>query len=453
MSTLKEKANKKRNSRQTAKVIETPSETIKPDLSTPANIDTQRVTDRRVIETSPAAVVGVNAPDLGKPEALAVKDYQKRGAIETANPTAVAAQAVAQNPSGGITNANIEAAKTAIEEANKPLTLSDLLAEQRKKAEQEKTDAAKMQKYYALTDAFNALGKIGGAAVGGAVGGNAMDSAPAVAEYQPSRGYIDAFERAKQANDRLRAIDDKGFNLALREEDRSYRQQEARLEREYRKQLAIFENELKQAQAQKNYDLELALKTKIENLNHEHKMAQEKLKGDYETEQSKIYQETARIQASGKNGGNGKSGARNSSGKIIPVIFKDKSVSHIPEGDLASIKSWLYGKTFGEGKKAVTVDEYNVDSIIRDNPELINELLVNLGALESPVVEDVAEEEILETKSTTTPKKTPYSGPSSRINYADEAMKKAVDSGAYDDEEKSEDASMEAKKNKWRNRN
>lgn len=309
MSTLKEKANKKRSSRQSAKVIETPSV---------------------------------------------------------------------------IKNENIEATKEAIEEANKPLTLSDLLAEQRKKAEQEKTDAAKMQKYYALTDAFSALGKIGGAAIGGAVGGNAMDSAPAVAEYQPSRGYIDAFERAKQANDRLRAIDDKDFNLALREEDRSYRQQEAKLERGYRKQLAIFESELRAAQAQKDAELELEIKTKIENLNHEHKMALEKLKGDNAIEEKMWSKAIVDSQMAGKNSGYGGIIGKD----VIPVRFSNRKVVNIPTGYYNEIANSLMGRDIN-GKY---IDKSNIRQFIEDNPELINEYLVDYGLVEAPAEQPVEEQ-------------------------------------------------------------
>lgn len=401
MDTLKDKAKKKRDKRQERKVIQIPVETIKPELKTPANIETQRVAERKAIETTPATVAGVNAPDLSKPAAMAVRGYQDRGAVEKANPTPIATptQVAAQNPSGGITNANIEAAKTAIAEANKPLTLSDLLEKQRKKAEVEKTDAAKMQKYYALTDALSALGKIGGSVVGGAVGGNVMDSAPAVPEYKESRGYLEAFEKAKQANDRLRALDDAEYNLALKDEERSYKQQEAKLEREYRKQLLDYENQLKQAQAQRNYDLELALKTKIENLTHEHRMAQEKLKGDYETEQSKIYQDTVKIQSGAKNTGSGRKTGGTSSEKVIPIFFKDKSVQYIPDSTLAAIKAYLINNSIGEGKKAISIDASNVDSIIRDNPELINELLINSGVIEAPNAEDATEHEVVETTS------------------------------------------------------
>ena len=88
-----------------------------------------------------------------------------------------------------------------------------------------------MQKYYALTDALKALGQMGGTAIGGAIGGNMLDSASKVDEYKPSRGYLDAIEKSKKANDRLRALDEKEFNLAynknLREEERAYKQKMA----------------------------------------------------------------------------------------------------------------------------------------------------------------------------------------------------------------------------------
>ena len=101
----------------------------------------------------------------------------------------------------------------------------DIMKERRKGLVKEKTDAEKMQRYHALTDVFNAFGKMGGAAVGGAIGGDALVGASAK-EYQPNRGYLDAIEKAKAANDRIRALDDTGFqfqlNKQLRDEQRDY---------------------------------------------------------------------------------------------------------------------------------------------------------------------------------------------------------------------------------------
>jgi hypothetical protein len=89
---------------------------------------------------------------------------------------------------------------------------------------------------------MKALGQMGGAAIGGAIGGNALDSAPKVAEYKANRGYIDAFEKAKQANDRLRTLDEKEFNLNYakqqRDEERAYREQIAEAERKFRAEQA-----------------------------------------------------------------------------------------------------------------------------------------------------------------------------------------------------------------------
>ena len=101
----------------------------------------------------------------------------------------------------------------------------DIMKERRKGLVKEKTDAEKMQRYHALTDVFNAFGKMGGAAVGGAIGGDALVGASAK-EYQPNRGYLDAIEKAKAANDRIRALDDTGsqfqLNKQLRDEQRDY---------------------------------------------------------------------------------------------------------------------------------------------------------------------------------------------------------------------------------------
>lgn len=117
----------------------------------------------------------------------------------------------------------VDSTSTTAEE--KPLTIGELLANQRASIKNEKTDSAKMQKYYALTDALKALGQMGGTAIGGAIGGNMLDSAQKVEEYKPSRGYLDAIERSKKANERLRELDEKEYNLAVRDEDRAYQKQ------------------------------------------------------------------------------------------------------------------------------------------------------------------------------------------------------------------------------------
>lgn len=424
MATLKDKANKKRASRKEKTVIESAPAKVEgvnaPELNSPAEIESQRL---RGVEPV-TAVTPVAAPVATQMNPSAPKGVYMNTRVQTPN------QVIQQNPSV-IKNANIEAAKEAVAEANKPLTLSDLLAKQREKAIQEKTDAAKMQKYYALTDAFGTLGKIGGSVVGGAIGGNVMDSAPSVPEYKESRGYLEAFEKAKKANDRLRALDDAEYNLALRDEERTYKQQEAKLEREYRKQLADYEHQLKLAQAQKNADLELEIKTKIENLNHEHRMAQEKLKGDYAIAEKNLSKEIVTIQNNGK-------GA--SKKDYVPMAMANGKGVMIPKDYYNDMLDFYTGSEIGG--EIATKD--NVKALIRKNPQLVNDYLSMFGYTE--------EAETTESKEVT-PKKTPYSGPSSRADYADAAFKKALENGAYDEVETTEELSMDDKKKKWRNRN
>ena len=67
-------------------------------------------------------------------------------------------------------------------------------------------------------DAFNALGKMGSAAIGGAIGG-IWWAVLYGRGYQPSRGYIVLSRRLRKRKQRLRALDDKEFNLAVRDEE------------------------------------------------------------------------------------------------------------------------------------------------------------------------------------------------------------------------------------------
>lgn len=191
-----------RKQRNSASVEHKPIDVVKPELDidytvdNPKELDYDWVKDGRTLNEVASTLTGTteNAPDT----------------VANVQNTATDASAV-NTPS--------------VTTAEKPLTIADMLANQRTSIKNEKTEAAKMQKYYALTDALKALGQMGGTAIGGAIGGNVLDSAPTVAEYKPSRGYLDAIEKTKNANDRLRALEEKEYNLAVRDEDRAYQRQ------------------------------------------------------------------------------------------------------------------------------------------------------------------------------------------------------------------------------------
>lgn len=292
-------------------------------------------------------------------------------------------QAVVQNPSG----------LAGAEE--KPMTLSDYLAEQRANLQKDKTDSVKMQKYYALTDALKALGQMGGSAIGGAIGGNVLDSAPAVDAYKESRGYLDAIENAKQANERLRALDDKAFNLALRDEERSYEQQQKKLDRDFQRDMKKLDAELRAAEADKDFQKRAELQKEMAELQHQHDMEKEELRAKSEKELRKMIIEgnlaEKRISKEIVDTQMGKSGSSSSAsatggtpvqtrftGKKIPVIFKDKTMVDIPSDAYDVIKDSIMGQEIGDE----LVDKDNVNRIIRDNPQLVNEYMKILGLIE-----------------------------------------------------------------------
>lgn len=356
------KRQEKHNYERTAIKPQTPTVEVQPELDAPESIEMHRMRETPIPAVTPVVAGSMNAAPVNK--------------ATTTNEGVI-------TPVAGLTQVSTVTSGAPSNPAVKPLTISDLLASQREAAVKDKTDAGRMQQYYALADVFNALGKMGGAVVGGAVGGNILDSAPMVGEYKESRGYLDAFERAKQANERLRALDDKAFTLAYNKQEkadeRAYKEQALKIENDYRKQLADYEHKLKQAQAQKNHDLEKSLQESIANLKHEHEMAQIKLKGDYAIGEKNLSKEIVAMQMGG-------AGIDPSSlGKTItPVIFKDKSMQYIPNYALDAIRTALMGTVVGEGENAIEVDKDNVDSIIRDNPEMINEYLIQLGLMERP---------------------------------------------------------------------
>lgn len=245
--------------------------------------------------------------------------------------------------------------------AEKPATLSDYLEEQRKKLTKEKTDSVKMQKYYALTDALGALGKMGGTAIGGAIGGNMLDSAPVVEEYKPSRGYLDAIEKTKNANDRLRALDEMDFKLAVSQDERRIKQREAAIERDFRKKLVEYEAQLKEAAANKDFEREKELRQLIADLTLQRDTAIQKLQNEGDLAVKKAGQQYQQWQYSHYN--------------TTPVRFSDGTNAIIPDNAYESLKQSLIGEKIG----GVYVDEKNVEQTIRKNPQLVGEYLEGWG--------------------------------------------------------------------------
>jgi hypothetical protein len=252
-------------------------------------------------------------------------------------------------------NAKVSAAKAEATTPTTASTFSDMLAQRRnelrKTAEQDKTDAVKMQKYYALTDALGALGKMGGAAIGGAIGGNIGDSAPIVADYQPSRGYVEAFEKAKQANERLRALDEQDFQLAYakqqRDEEREYKAKIDALDRKYKKELIDYEAKIKKAIAQDNAELEAKLKADYATMLHEYDIELAKVKGQYNLDEKKLGLTTSKWQAETYN--------------TTPVKLSNGKIVLVPNNYYNSIKDSLV-----DGKD---ITDKNVEQYIRANAD------------------------------------------------------------------------------------
>lgn len=312
--------------------------------------------------------------EVQNPTGLAGKNAMSKGALPQLDN--IRAQAEVQNPTG------LAGAE------NKPKTWSDLLAEQREQLKQDKTDAVKMQKYHALSDVLRAIGQMGGSAIGGAIGGSALESAPAVGEYKESRGYLDALERAKQANERLRALDDKGFQLALRDEERSYEQQQRKLDKDYQMKMKKLDAEIRAAEAEKDFQRRAQLEKEILALKNEYEVNMENLRAENEQtirqmiingdlESKRIGQETVKLQMTGKGSGNA---AGRFTGKNKPVLFKGNVTIDMPEDAYKEIRDSLINQEVG----GIDVDKDNVDRVIRDNPELITEMLIGLGVLERP---------------------------------------------------------------------
>lgn len=249
-----------------------------------------------------------------------------------------------------------------------------MLAGMRKTAEKEKTDAAKMQQYHALTDVFNALGKMGGAAIGGAIGGNALDSAPATGEYKESRAYLDAFERAKKANERLRSIDDKGFQLAYekqqRDEERAYnenirrieretRQKEAQAERDWKAKFFDYQTKIQQAIADKDWGRKAKLEMEMAAAKYNHEIHVERIKNEGDLEVKKLSKEIVELQNDNRR----------------PIAFDDGTTMMIGNDYYKELVTRLMNKVVNGS----TVTKENVDAIIRANPTIVRDFMKMFG--------------------------------------------------------------------------
>lgn len=255
--------------------------------------------------------------------------------------------------------------------------LSNSMAIQRQNAEKEKTDAAKMQKYYALADVFNSIGKLGGSAVGGAIGGNAVDNAPAVDPYKESRGYLAAFEKAKAANDRLKSLDDKAFSLAATKEEREYNKrlrdadnqfklQLTALDHQWQKDFYDYKAKIEQAAAQGNLELKAKYEAEAKAAEQAYWKERAAISQGYQKELKNMSADIVKLQMGLGYGKYGKLG------HTKPFTFNNNTKIDIPDALYPEMLKYFAGK----GKIGnEDVDKDNVETVLRNHPELVNGFL------------------------------------------------------------------------------
>ena len=243
-----------------------------------------------------------------------------------------------------------------------------MLRKKRDRYIQDKTDALKMQKYYALADTLSAIGKMGGAAVGGAIGGNVMDSAPAVGEYKENRGYIDAFEKAKRATERLDKLDDTEFSLAYtkaqRDEQRAYEEKKRAEDREYNENVRADERKW---QEKNTADTR---KWQEDNAKEERNWKDTRAKEDYQNQIT-----LRKISNSGSSDTYKKQ--FDTYHPKLPVEFKDGTAVQMNDIEYEALFKNFVGKKIGD----TTITQNNFDYMLRSNPDVFRGYLVRNGFL------------------------------------------------------------------------
>lgn len=277
------------------------------------------------------------------------------------------------NPSGIATKV-IDDKPATNKEETKLSPWEQMLKERRKTLKQEKTDAAKMQKYYALADALKSLGKMGGTALGSVIGGGkAIDNATQVGEYKASRGYLDAFEKAKNANEALRKLDDTEFQL-------KYADEQKKEERKHQKQLIAEEREfkLKVDQLDKQWQKDMIdYKAKIEQAATENNLA---LKAKYEAEAAALTQQYWKERAKITHGytmeekrvGNETIQNQYKLYNTVPIGFKNGTGITVPKPYYEDMLQFFIDEENG-------IDKDNVATYIRNNPDKVNAYLQMFG--------------------------------------------------------------------------
>lgn len=302
------------------------------------------------------------------------KDKEKVTTDTTEKPKNKIYQAKPEETMKAATQAVQETLNPAVETEKAP-TIEDMLEERRKAAQAEKTDAQKMQRYYALADAMKALGKMGGAAVGGAIGGDALAGATPV-EYKPNRGYLDAIEKAKKANDRLRSLDDTGFQLAVskqqrdeerayqdkvRADERAFKREMDKADKEWQKVMADYKAKIEQAALENNYKLKAQYEAERDEAEQKYWEKRASIEHKYNVAEKGVISANQQAQIDAYN--------------KVPLAFDDGTAMNLTKGQQDGMRLFFMGKEID----GVVVDKDNVDAVIRANPRLAREYMRIIG--------------------------------------------------------------------------
>jgi hypothetical protein len=162
------------------------------------------------------------------------------------------------------------------------------------------------------------------------------------------------------------------YQLAVRDEERSYKQQVDKLNREYQKQLIDYKNQVDRANADRDYERSKELKMAIAEMEQKHKKEIAELNNKYEQENLKLKNQYRQSEQAGSRAN---MQYQHDLYNSVPLAFNDGTGIRLSKNDYEGLLRFYNGKKIGN----VTVNKDNIDTFLRDNPKLVNDYITAVG--------------------------------------------------------------------------